>query len=239
MLLPDCAATLFSNAPSWLQPAPVFWIPVVSPASCSAGPFTCTVNDLLVLLPAASVAVQVTVVSPIGKLLPDRGVQPKDATPALSVALAAKVTLAPAGLVASAVTSEGVNTWRGGGVGGGTTRIRRVAIGVEDDHRAEVAVDDIHEAGEVDGPVAGSIRRRSACAEHVRAAEDLHAYRRAGGGGARRSTASIMAARGERPEVIQRVMRHAKVSFTLDRYVKVYGDDIRDAVQRNDARATA
>lgn len=34
----------------------------------------------------------------------------------------------------------------------------------------------------------------------------------------RHSTASIMAARGERPEVIQRVMRHAKVSFTLDRY---------------------
>ena len=50
----------------------------------------------------------------------------------------------------------------------------------------------------------------------------------------RHSTASIMAARSERPEVIQRVMRHAKVSFTLDRYVKVYRDDIREAVQRND-----
>jgi integrase len=55
----------------------------------------------------------------------------------------------------------------------------------------------------------------------------------------RHSTASIMAARGERPEVIQRVMRHAKVSFTLDRYVKVYRDDIRDAVQRNDASVRA
>jgi len=33
----------------------------------------------------------------------------------------------------------------------------------------------------------------------------------------RHSTASIMAARGERPEVIQRVMRHAKVSFTVIR----------------------
>ncbi len=31
-------------------------------------------------------------------------------------------------------------------------------------------------------------------------------------------------------------MRHAKVSFTLDRYVKVYRDDIREAVQRKDAR---
>jgi len=55
----------------------------------------------------------------------------------------------------------------------------------------------------------------------------------------RHSTASLMAARGERPEVIQRVMRHATVSFTLDRYVKVFGDDIRDAVQRNDRSAVA
>ncbi len=55
----------------------------------------------------------------------------------------------------------------------------------------------------------------------------------------RHSTASIMAARGERPEVIQRVMRHAKVSFTIDRYVKVYRDDVRDAVQRNDRPAVA
>ena len=55
----------------------------------------------------------------------------------------------------------------------------------------------------------------------------------------RHSTASIMAARGERPEVIQRVMRHAKVSLAIDRYVKVYRDDVRDAVQRNDRRASA
>ena len=55
----------------------------------------------------------------------------------------------------------------------------------------------------------------------------------------RHSTASIMAARGERGEVIQRVMRHSKVSFTIDRYVKVYRDDVRDAVQRNDRPAIA
>lgn len=53
----------------------------------------------------------------------------------------------------------------------------------------------------------------------------------------RHSTASIMAARGERPEVIQRVMRHAKVSFTLDRYVTVYREDLRAAVQRSDRAA--
>ena len=55
----------------------------------------------------------------------------------------------------------------------------------------------------------------------------------------RHSTASIMAARGERPEVIQRVMRHAKVSFTIDRYVKVYRDDVREAVQRSDRLVAA
>lgn len=43
-----------------------------------------------------------------------------------------------------------------------------------------------------------------------------------------------MAARGERPEVIQRVTRNAKVSFTPDRYVKVFGEDVREAVQRSD-----
>jgi sRNA-binding carbon storage regulator CsrA len=48
-----------------------------------------------------------------------------------------------------------------------------------------------------------------------------------------------MAARGERPEVIQRVMRQSKVSFTIDRYVKVYREDVRDAVQRNDRQQTA
>jgi integrase len=55
----------------------------------------------------------------------------------------------------------------------------------------------------------------------------------------RHSTASIMAARGERPEIIQRVMRHAKVSFTLDRYVTVYRDDLREAVQRSDRGAAS
>lgn len=34
-------------------------------------------------------------------------------------------------------------------------------------------------------------------------------------------------------------MRHAKVSFTVDRYVKVYRDDVRAAVQRSDHVAAA
>ena len=39
-----------------------------------------------------------------------------------------------------------------------------------------------------------------------------------------------MAARLKRPEVIQRVMRHAKVSITIDRYVKVYRETVRAAL---------
>ena len=62
------------------------------------------------------------------------------------------------------------------------------------------------------------------------------AYRKLG---AHCAAAAVLAARGERPEVIQRVMRHSKVSFTIDRYVKVYREDVRDAVQRNDRQQTA
>lgn len=53
----------------------------------------------------------------------------------------------------------------------------------------------------------------------------------------RHSCASIMAARGERVEVIQRVMRHANPNFTLKRYVKVFGADVRAAVDRQDRAA--
>lgn len=34
-------------------------------------------------------------------------------------------------------------------------------------------------------------------------------------------------------------MRHAKVRFTIDRYVNVYRDDVREAVQRSDRLAAA
>jgi hypothetical protein len=47
-----------------------------------------------------------------------------------------------------------------------------------------------------------------------------------------------MAARFKRPEVIQRVMRHAKVSITIDRYVKVYRDTVRAAPSRSTLPST-
>src|SRR5712664_870666 len=64
---------------------------------------------LLALLPAASVAVQVTVEVPIAKVLPDGGVQATDTPGQLSVTAGrGYVTTAPAGLVAFTVTLGGV-----------------------------------------------------------------------------------------------------------------------------------
>lgn len=59
----------------------------------------------MVWLPAASVAVQLTVVSPIAKVVPEVREQTTVASPWLSVASDAKSTMAPAGSVAVAVTS--------------------------------------------------------------------------------------------------------------------------------------
>lgn len=41
------------------------------------------------------------------------------------------------------------------------------------------------------------------------------------------------------PDTHRRAARNAKVSFTIDRYVKVYRDDVREAVQRSDRLAAA
>jgi hypothetical protein len=69
---------------------------------------TITLNDADALLPAASVAVQVTVVVPIGKVEPDGGVQTGVIAPStVSLAVAVKFTSAPDGPVASAVMSVG------------------------------------------------------------------------------------------------------------------------------------
>src|SRR6266513_1221939 len=73
---------------------------------CSAAPTTVTRNVLLARLPAASLAVTVTIVAPIAKVLPDRGALVVDTPGQLSVAPGrVYVTAAPAGLVAYTVTS--------------------------------------------------------------------------------------------------------------------------------------
>ena len=65
----------------------------------------------LPVLPAASVALQVTVVAPRGKVLPEAGLQVGVRAPSTSsVALALKVTMAPVGPVASTVMSAGTVT---------------------------------------------------------------------------------------------------------------------------------
>ena len=64
---------------------------------------TVTLKASLVLLPAASVAVQVTDVVPSGNVLPDAGEQSGVMAPStMSMAVAVKLTSAPAALVASA-----------------------------------------------------------------------------------------------------------------------------------------
>src|SRR2546426_1326145 len=69
---------------------------------------TVTVNDAALWLPCASVAVQVTVVAPKGKVDPLAGVQLVATTPSRrSVADAVKLKIAPAALVASTVAFAG------------------------------------------------------------------------------------------------------------------------------------
>src|SRR5262245_44652509 len=67
---------------------------------------TVTRNDALALRPTASVAVQFTIVSPIGNDAPDAGVQ-ATVVAVSSVAVAVKFTIAPAGPVAGTVMFAG------------------------------------------------------------------------------------------------------------------------------------
>src|SRR5262245_54155111 len=70
-----------------------------------------TVIEKLVdpVLPAASAAVQATVLAPSGKTDPLDGVHDTEATPTASLAVGSgKLTVAPAALVASATTSAGL-----------------------------------------------------------------------------------------------------------------------------------
>jgi hypothetical protein len=76
---------------------------------------TVTLNVAVAVLPAVSVAVQVTVVSPIGKVLPEAGSQVTwGLGSALSVAETSKDTTAPAGSEVTVVMSPG--TWSSGGI---------------------------------------------------------------------------------------------------------------------------
>jgi hypothetical protein len=70
-----------------------------------------TVKLALPVLPAASVAVQFTVVAPMANVLPEAGVQLVATGPlTASSAVAVKLTTAPEGLVASAVMGPGTVT---------------------------------------------------------------------------------------------------------------------------------
>src|SRR5919107_2356934 len=75
---------------------------------------TVTEKVAVEVLPAASVAEQLTDVVPIGKVLPEGGVQVTPTEPSMaSSAVALKVTTAPSGLVASFVMGPGTVTTGG------------------------------------------------------------------------------------------------------------------------------
>jgi hypothetical protein len=99
--------------------------------------WTVTVNDPVVdLLPDASVAVQFTVVEPSGNVAPEPGVQlTAGAGSTLSLTVTENGTLAPAGLVASAVLGPG--TERVGAVVSRTLTLNAVEVELPD---ASVAV---------------------------------------------------------------------------------------------------
>jgi len=75
---------------------------------------TVTLKDAVAVFPCASVALQVTVVVPTGKVLPELGLQLGVSAPStLSVALAVYVTGTPLALVALTVMSAGTVTTGG------------------------------------------------------------------------------------------------------------------------------
>src|SRR5437870_2446884 len=74
----------------------------------TTGSMICTVKVQLPWLPPASVATQITLLVPTGKIEPEAGVQTTEGRASqVSVALAAKVITAPPGLVHSTVTFDG------------------------------------------------------------------------------------------------------------------------------------
>src|SRR5580658_5331419 len=89
---------------------PVAGVVMFAGTATTGGVVSATVTAKLALdaLPAASLAVHMTVVVPMAKVLPDGGLHVTGSVPStMSVALAAKVTTAPPGPVAAAVMLAG------------------------------------------------------------------------------------------------------------------------------------
>jgi len=85
-------------------------------SSCSAAPHTSTVKLAVAESPDPSLAEQLTVVTPIGKVEPDGGVHEMVMVPTPPLAVTLKVATAPAGLVAKNAT-PGTGTLSVMGVG--------------------------------------------------------------------------------------------------------------------------
>src|SRR5205085_6900691 len=105
---------------------------VMSDGTVSVGPLvsrTVTVNVAVPTAPWVSVALQVTVVVAIAKVDPEAGVQVVGRGPSwASLAVAVKVTTAPAALVASTVMFAGTVTTGGGLPRTSTVIVPRVSL---------------------------------------------------------------------------------------------------------------
>ena len=93
---------------------------------CSAAPPTMTVKLHVAVLPDASAAEQLTTVTPVGNVLPDAGEQLTVGFGSqLSLAVALKLTIAPAALVADAVMLAGQLIVGGVASWGGSTTVAK------------------------------------------------------------------------------------------------------------------
>jgi len=156
-------------------PAALVVVAVRFPGNVKTGgvvSFTVTVNELVVLLPALSVAEQETVVVPIGKVEPVGGVHVTGSVPSTrSVAEALKVASAPLALVAEIVIFAGTDTT--GGVVSCTVTVNVAdpvlpALSVAEQETVVVAIGKVEPDGGVH--VTGSVPSTRSVAEALKVA---------------------------------------------------------------------
>src|SRR5213075_2007287 len=147
------------NVTSWRAvPRSTLVVPIIRPGTVAV--LTVTGKDPVAVLPLVSVAEQETVVVPIGNVLPEAGAQVTGRGPSTrSDAVAADVTIAPAGEVAVAATPAG--SVRVGGVRSTTVIVTGAVLealrSLADTANVYDALACAPDGVQVNVPVAGSI----------------------------------------------------------------------------------
>src|SRR5258706_13714471 len=114
-----CTACNWVSKPAWISAGkPKLLTVVIRSLTWVAAPLTVTEKLPLAVSLPGSLALQFTVVVPMGKLLPEAGAQvATSVSPSSSVAVAVEETTAPCWLVAFTVRGLGRWSFRGGGPG--------------------------------------------------------------------------------------------------------------------------